>query len=88
MIIQLTGKLTRINHHLRYLRGEMAEGVCGHGKRRLTVRESAAVQTFPDDFEFCGVRGSCYRQIGNAVPVLFAKRLGEELVRIEKEENL
>lgn len=69
-------------------RGNGGGGVCAiphyNGKRRLTVRESAAVQTFPDDFVFSGVRGSCYRQIGNAVPVLFAKKLGEELMRIER----
>lgn len=73
-------------------RGNGGGGVCAiphyNGKRRLTVRESATVQTFPEDFEFCGVRGSCYRQIGNAVPVLFAKLLGQELMRIEKEEKL
>lgn len=73
-------------------RGNGGGGVCAiphyNGKRRLTVRESAAIQTFPDDFEFIGSRGSCYRQIGNAVPVKFAKRLGEELIRIEKEEVL
>lgn len=73
-------------------RGNGGGGVCAiphyNGKRRLTVRESAAIQTFPDDFEFIGSRGSCYRQIGNAVPVKFAKRLGEELIRIEKEEAL
>lgn len=71
-------------------RGNGGGGVCAiphyNGKRRLTVRESASVQTFPEDFKFCGVRGSCYRQIGNAVPVLFAKQLGNELIRIEKEE--
>lgn len=70
-------------------RGNGGGGVCAiphyNGKRRMTVRESASVQTFPEDFEFCGVRGSCYRQIGNAVPVMFAKILGTELVRIEKE---
>lgn len=69
-------------------RGNGGGGVCAiphyNGKRRLTVRESAAVQTFPDDFVFSGVRGSCYRQIGNAVPVLFAKKLGDELMRIER----
>jgi DNA (cytosine-5)-methyltransferase 1 len=31
---------------------------------------------------------SCYRQIGNAVPVKFAKALGEELIRLEKEEKI
>lgn len=73
-------------------RGNGGGGVCAiphyNGKRRLTVRESASVQTFPEDFEFFGVRGSCYRQIGNAVPVLFARLLGQELMRIEKEEKL
>ena len=72
-------------------RGNGGGGVCAiphyNGERRLTVRESASVQTFPEDFVFYGVRGSCYRQIGNAVPVLFAKILGQELVRIEREEN-
>ena len=73
-------------------RGNGGGGVCAvphyNGKRRLTVRESASVQTFPEDFYFSGARGSCYRQIGNAVPVLFAKTLGTELMRIQKEENI
>lgn len=69
-------------------RGNGKGGVCAiphyNGKRRLTIRESATVQTFPYDFVFCGKMGSCYRQIGNAVPVLYGKLLGEELIRIEK----
>lgn len=70
-------------------RGNGGGGVCAiphyNGKRRLTIRESAAIQTFPDDFEFVGAMNSCYRQIGNAVPVLFGELLGRELVRLEKE---
>ena len=69
-------------------RGNGGGGVCAiphyNGKRRLTIRESAAIQTFPDTFEFCGAMNACYRQIGNAVPVLFAERLGQELRRIER----
>ncbi len=73
-------------------RGNGKGGVCAiphyNGKRRLTIRESASIQTFPEDFHFCGTMNSCYRQIGNAVPVAFAKLLGLELIRLEKEEKL
>ena len=69
-------------------RGNGKGGVCAiphyNGKRRLTIRESATVQTFPEDFVFVGAMNSCYRQIGNAVPVEFARLLGNELVRLEK----
>lgn len=70
-------------------RGNGKGGVCAiphyNGQRRLTIRESASIQTFPEDFEFIGAMNSCYRQIGNAVPVHFAFLLGKELMRIEQE---
>ncbi len=73
-------------------RGNGKGGVCAiphyNGKRRLTIRESASVQTFPEDFHFVGTMNSCYRQIGNAVPVMFAQKLGTELMRLEKEESV
>ncbi len=71
-------------------RGNGKGGVCAiphyNGMRRLTIRESATVQTFPEDFEFVGQMNSCYRQIGNAVPVRFSFLLGKELIRLEREQ--
>jgi DNA (cytosine-5)-methyltransferase 1 len=51
-------------------------------KRRLSVRECAIIQTFPDDFIFYGSLNSMYRQIGNAVPVKFAKQVAESILRM------
>jgi DNA (cytosine-5)-methyltransferase 1 len=72
-------------------RGNGKGGVCAiqHPKnhRRMTIRESATVQGFPLDFEFVGGLGSCYRQVGNAVPVDFARALGQRLSWLEQFEN-
>lgn len=48
--------------------------------RPFTVREYARIQTFPDDWNFCGGIGAKYKQIGNAVPVELARQIGVELV--------
>ena len=46
--------------------------------RRLSVRECAIIQTFPEDFIFSGnTIGKMHKQIGNAVPVLLAKKIAE-----------
>lgn len=50
--------------------------------RSLTVRESARIQTFPDDWIFYGSVSSKYKQIGNAVPVLLAKEMGIYLLNL------
>ncbi|HBQ5954206.1 TPA: DNA cytosine methyltransferase, partial [Klebsiella pneumoniae subsp. pneumoniae] len=67
-------------------RGNGKGGVCAiqHPKnhRRMSVRESATIQTFPLDYEFVGSMTSCYRQVGNAVPVLFAESLAKSLKNI------
>lgn len=48
--------------------------------RPLTVREYARIQTFPDEWKFCGSVSSQYKQIGNAVPVNLAHAIGCSIV--------
>lgn len=57
------------NHHFHY-----------RANRVPTVRESARIQSFPDTFEFIGIKTSQLKQVGNAVPPLLAKAVAESVI--------
>lgn len=59
------------NHHFHYKENRVP-----------TVRESARIQSFPDSFKFIGIKTSQLKQVGNAVPPLLAKALGESINNI------
>lgn len=49
--------------------------------RSLTIKEAALLQSFPDDYEFIGSNGDCYKMIGNAVPPKMAKNIGIGIIK-------
>ncbi|MCI6177523.1 MAG: DNA cytosine methyltransferase, partial [Campylobacter sp.] len=49
--------------------------------RAITPREAARIQSFDDNFIFCGSKTQVCKQIGNAVPPLLAKALADEIAK-------
>ncbi|MBS4214168.1 DNA cytosine methyltransferase [Neobacillus rhizophilus] len=59
--------------------------------RAISIREAARLQSFPDSYRFFGSKDSQYQQVGNAVPPLMARFVGESLLDslgIEVEEKI
>ena len=52
--------------------------------RYLTQREAAALQSFPSNFKFCGSISKQWTQIGNAVPPVLARKIGEGILHMEE----
>jgi DNA (cytosine-5)-methyltransferase 1 len=55
--------------------------------RTITIREAALLQSFPLDFKFTASNASCYKMIGNAVPVLFAKGIANGIYDVLKQKE-
>ncbi len=64
----------------------ISNGRFGHPiqNRAISVREAAAIQTFPDDYIFYGNMGENTKWVGNAVPVKFAKVFGDYFMKVKE----
>jgi DNA (cytosine-5)-methyltransferase 1 len=58
------------------------------GRRKLTVRECAKLQGFPDDYPFRGGSRSQYQQVGNAIPPIMAEAIGRAIIDANSSVNL
>lgn len=65
----------------------ITNGRFGHPtqNRGISAREAAALQTFPDNYTFYGNLAGIAKHIGNAVPVLFARRMAEGILKYDSE---
>ncbi len=67
-------------------RGSRSGGAVIHphpnNKRRLSVRECARLQSFPDDFNFSGSNGAAFAHIGNAVPPILSFYIAKEFIKV------
>ncbi|PEQ81380.1 DNA cytosine methyltransferase [Bacillus cereus] len=48
----------------------------------ISIREAARLQSFRDNFKFCGTKDQQYQQIGNAVPPLMARAVAEQILKL------
>ena len=82
---QIRPKSGDVRKYIRYnsskpsicITGDMRKVFHYSQNRALTVRELAAIQTFPDDFIFQGTSISQQMQVGNAVPPMLARHIAK-----------
>lgn len=71
-----------VNYHKSIIEKQITPqfGVAPSRLRRLTIKEAALIQTFPEDYIFHGSKTSIYKQIGNAVPCLLAEAVAKTII--------
>lgn len=89
LMTHLRGKINKDTHSPFYTSNNPARVIASNPHsilteqkkryRRLTVRECARLQSFPDDFIFFGSLSAQYKMVGNAVPVLMALHLAKAI---------
>jgi len=79
-----TNYLRRLKHDEPSITIDTGHNVYFHPQfnRVPTIRESARIQSFPDDFVFTGNKGQQFRQVGNAVPPLLAEALAKAIMEV------
>lgn len=77
-ILDTKGVLKKYHEHL--LNGGKPRTGEAEGCKRLTINQSARLQTFPDSFKFLGTKSQQYAQIGNAVPPTLASVVASKLL--------
>jgi DNA (cytosine-5)-methyltransferase 1 len=70
-----------VDYHRSLMEGNAPEFLAAPSRlRRLTLKEAALIQTFPEDYIFKGSKSAVYRQIGNAVPCLLAQAVATAVI--------
>lgn len=75
-----------VDYHRGLMEGAIAPELKDAPKRlrRITIKEAARIQSFPDDYIFCGNKGRIYTQIGNAVPCKLAEAVAKAVTKYIK----
>ncbi len=77
-----------LKYHASLMNGGKSNSGIVPGCRRLTLRECARIQGFPDSFDFVGPKSKQYSQVGNAVPPLLAEAVCRSVRKQVKEQLL
>ena len=76
-----SGLRVKVGNHFPALVAITQTSILGKRKRKLTPRETARLQSFPDDFKLHPVDSVAYKQLGNAVNVEVIKFLAEKILK-------